>query len=228
MLYVASRIPVQNTKLGLPIYIERTFTEVFDEKKPMYSPVPRPWWDYNVYRDGVPVPAHLRLPPKLLMVVKTLRRFNPDFFSDRPREWTVSERFRAFLHKRGLLEGYYEESALTVISTSQKELTTQPYYLLRLFRFDNDLVDFEKTPKVVSPIQKTPLTPPNVYYPELVFQQGAKVPPLFFLNDRSYFYSFFCDEETKRAMEQEQFLGFVFYTLEEYIQMKIDLEKQFS
>jgi hypothetical protein len=229
MLYVAAYHPDQDPALGLPIFLDRTFTEVIDEKKPMYSPVPRPWWDYHASRDGVPVPEPLRLPPKLFMVVRKQRRFTPDFFCDKPGYWIVSERFRAFLRARGLLEGHYEESALTIVSTGQKVLATPPYYLLRLFRDDNDLVDFANTPTVVSPVKPfTRFTQPYVYYPELVFRPGVAVPPLFFLHDCSYYYSFFCDEETKQALEQEQFLGLVFYTLEAYMQVQIDWERRSS
>jgi hypothetical protein len=225
MLFVTARVQNANPKLGLPIDIERIFTEVFNEKKPMYSPIPRPWWGYSYYPVGEKPPENLRLPAKLLMVCKGIRYFNPDFYSDRPRDWTVSARFLDFLQTRGLLQGEYEQSELTVMSTSQKLITSQPYYLLRFFDFGNKLVDFERTTKLVSPAKPfTELTPPYVYYPELAFEADTKVPPLFYLNDRSYFYSFFCNEEIKAAMEKEKFLGFDFYTLEEYAQMRIDWE----
>jgi hypothetical protein len=226
MLFVAARVQDPNPKLGLPIDMERTFTEVFNEKRPMYSPLPRPWWDYW-RRPAGEFPQNLRLPAKLLMVCKGLRYFNPDFYSDRGRDWTVSARFLEFLQTRGLLQGEYEQSELTVLSTTQKPITSQPYYLLRLFENGNDLVDFERTTKLISPVKPfTELTPPYVYYTKLAFKLDTKVPPLFYVDDRSYFYSFFCNEEIKAAMEAEKFLGFDFYTLEEYAQLRIERERR--
>jgi hypothetical protein len=228
MLVVAARVQNPNPKLGLPIDIERTFTEVFNEKKPLYSPIPRPWWGHYGYSGGMPS-DNLRLPAKLLMVCKDLRYFNPDFYSDRARNWTVSARFLDFLQTYGLLQGTYEQSELTIISTTQKSIASQPYYLLRLFTTDNDLIDFEHTAQLVSPVKPfTELTPPYVYYTDLAFKPDTKVPSLFYLDDESYLYSFFCNEEIKAKMEAEKFLGFDFYTLEEYAQMRIDWERRFS
>jgi hypothetical protein len=228
MLFVTARVQDPNPKLGLPIDIERTFTEVFNEKKPMYSPIPRPWWGHYGY-SGVMPSDNLRLPAKLLMVCKGLRYFNPDFYSDRARNWIVSARFLEFLQTHGLLQGTYEQSELTVMSTTQKPIASQPYYLLRLFTNSRDLVDFERTTKLVSPVKPfTEFTPPYVYYTDLAFKPDTKVPPLFYLDDRSYFYSFFCNEEIKAAMESAKFLGFDFYTLADYAQLHIDWEQRFS
>nr|WP_238388203.1 hypothetical protein [Hymenobacter sediminis] len=86
----------------------------------------------------------------------------------------------------------------------------------------NSLVDFEKNPKVFS--SQPPLTEHTLvrfYYSNLVFQPHAKVPPLFFLNDRSYWYSFFCSEEIKAKMEKEGFLGINFLNLEDYAQEQL-------
>ena len=123
----------------------------------------------------------------------------------------------------------YEQSKLTVISTTQKPLAKQEYYLLRLFSSSNDLVDFDKTSKLISPVKPfTEFDSPFTYNIKLVFKPEVQVPALFYLYDESYFYSFFCNEEIKAAMEEEQFLGFDFYTLEEYAQMRIDWERRFE
>lgn len=229
MLFVAYRHQEPQDKLGLPIDIEQTYTEEFNEKKPMVAVNARNWRDYNRYQDGVPVPEKFSLPPKLFMVLKGIKRFVPDFFTQTGGEWLVSARFLAFLKQHRLLEGHYEESELTVVSTTKKPLTDKQYYLLRLFKSDDALVDFEKTPKVVSPVKPfTKYTPPKVYYSDLVFQEGATVPPLLYLHDRSYWHSFICNEDIKAAMEKEQFLGFAFYTLEEYLQVQIEWEKRFA
>lgn len=228
MLFVAYRPRESQDKLGLPTYLEQTYTEQFNERKPMEPLNSNNWRDYNRYKDGLPVPTPFRLPPKMFMVVKGLKRFESDFFSDNPIEWIVSGRFRAFLKDHGLLEGQYEESELTILSTTKKSISDKQYYLLRLLRNNNSLIDFEKTPKIVSP--KKPLTktmPPMVYYPALVFQEGVQTPPMFLLDDRSYWRSFFCTEDIRAAMEQEKFLGFDFYTLEDFVQERLEREKRF-
>lgn len=183
--------------------------------QPIYS---RDWLFYNRYKDGIPVPESLRLPPKLLLVCKNLRSFTADFFSDEPIEWIVSERFLAFLQNRHLLEGQYEQSELTLVSTGGKQITDRPYFLLRLFGNANGLIDFSRSPQVISrhkPLSKT--APRQVYYSDFIFREVI-IPPLFFLDDRNYWYSFICNEEIKQAMEAEKFLGFDFYTLSEYMQ----------
>ena len=229
MLFIAYRQQESQDKLGLPIDIEQTYTEEFNEKKPMVAVNSRNWRDYNRYKDGIPVPDAFRLPAKLIMVLKGIRRFEPDFFTQTGAEWLVSAPFLTFLKKHRLLEGHYEESELTVVSTTKKPLTNKQYYLLHLFKSDNDLVDFEKTPKITSPVKPfTKHTPPMVYYPDLVFKEGVVVPPLLYLHDRSYWHCFICNEDIKVAMEKEHFLGFTFYTFEEYMQLQIEWEKQSS
>lgn len=219
MLFVTHHARESQPKLGLSIFLDRTFTEKFNEKKPMEGIYSSDWHRYNRHKHGVPVPEQMQLPPKLLMVCKGLKRFQADFFSQHATEWIVSERFFTFLQQRHLLEGQYEQSELTVVSTSNKSITEQPYFLLRLNANANALVDFEKTPTIISPVKPlTKHTPPTVYYPELIFQAGVQPPALFYLDNPSYRYSFFCTEHVKAEMQQEKFLGFDFYTLEEYAQ----------
>ncbi|RPD43596.1 hypothetical protein DNI29_23420 [Hymenobacter sediminis] len=227
MLYVTHPIWDSQEKQGLFTYIERTLTEEFNEKKPMQGIYTRNWKSYKWYRDGAPVLEDMHLPDHLIMVCKGIRRFQHDFFADDLRQWIISAKFRDFLRSHNLLEGHYEESQLTVVSTKNQPLAEQPYYLWRLFRHDNALVDFEKTPRVVSPVKPfTEYTPPKVYYPELMFQNQAQVPDLFYLDDPNYWSSFFCNEEIKLAMEKENFLGFDFYSLKEYMRVCIEQEEK--
>lgn len=228
MLYVAHRLREPQDKLGLPVGIYATFTEEFNEKKPMEALNSRNWRRYNRHKDGVPPPEEFRLPEKLFMVCKGLKRFEADFYTQTPTEWLISRRFLAFLQERHLLDGYYEQSELTIVSPQKKPITDKPYYFLRLLKNDNALIDFASIPKVTSP--KKPLTkhtPPTVYYPALHFQAGVQIPPMFFLDDPSYWYSFFCNESVKAEMEEAGFLGFDFYTLEEGVQEQIERDKQF-
>jgi hypothetical protein len=229
MLFVAHPLREAQDKLGLPVDIYCTFTEELNEKKPMEALNSRNWRDYNRFKDGVPVPERFRLPPKLFMVCKGLKRFAPDFFSQTPIEWIVSAQFLAFLHQHKLLEGYYEESKLAVVSTGKKPIADKQYHLLRLFRNDNELIDFDKSLKVLS--SQKPLTKHtsrDVYYSDLVFREGAQIPPLFFLDDQSFWYSFICNDDIKTEMEKAQFSGFGFYTLEEYVHERLEREKRFA
>ena len=217
MLFLTHHARESQDKAGLPIYIHHTFTEEFNEKKPMEGIYSSNWPRYNRHKYGVPVPEAMRLPPKLLMVCKGLKRFNADFFSQHSTEWIVSEHFLTFIKRHQLLEGTYEQSELQLVSTTNKSLTEKLYFLLRLTANANALVNFEKTPKLVS--SQKPLTkhtPPDIYYPDFVFQEGVQPPPLFYLDDPSYRYSFFCTEQVKAAMQQEAFAGFNFYSLPEY------------
>jgi hypothetical protein len=72
MLFVAHPLREAQDKLGLPVDIYCTFTEEFNEKKPMEALNSRNWRDYNRFKDGVPVPERFRLPPELFQ-----KRFTP-------------------------------------------------------------------------------------------------------------------------------------------------------
>ena len=156
MLFVAYQPQESQDKLGLPTFIHRTFTEEFNGKKPMQGIYTHNWQPYSYKHDGVPVPKDMQLPSKLIMVCKGLKRFVPDFFSDTPAEWIVSNQFKSFLQQHKLLQDYYEASALTVLSDKGNSITDKEYSLLRFSKDDNALVDFEKTPTVASP--QKPLT----------------------------------------------------------------------
>lgn len=227
MIYVAHLPHEPQDKLGLPTFLHRTFTEEFNEQKPMEGIYSSKWPNYSQLRDGAPVPESLRLPAKLILVCKGIRRFMPDFFTDTPLEWIVSAAFLKFLKSNHLLlEGYYEQSELTLLSATKKPITTKQYYLLRLIKNYNALIEFEKSPKVFSSQKPlTEQTPARFYYSDLVFQRHAQVPPLFFPNDRSYWYSFFCNEEIKTEIEKENFLGIRFHTLEDYAQEQLYYEQ---
>ncbi|RZJ57392.1 MAG: hypothetical protein EOO55_03500 [Hymenobacter sp.] len=229
MLFITYRPWEAQDKIGLPIDIEQTYTEVFNENKPMEALNSRDWRRYSRHHDGVPVPPEFKLPPHLIMVCKGLRKFNPDFFTQTITEWIVSAPFLAFLKKHQLLEGYYEESTLSVVSTANKPIATKQYHFLRIIKNDNDLIDFEKTPKVISPKKRlTKHTPPTIYYPDLIFKEGVEIPKMLFLDDPSYWYSFICAAEVKEEMEQLAFLGFDFYTLADYVSMRLEREKIFA
>lgn len=221
MIFVAHRPRETQEKLGLPTFIHRTFTEKFNEKKPMeavFSEYSREQLAYNPRRDGVPVPDNRRLPPQLLMVCKGLKKFAADFYADSSRQWIVSGRFLDLLKSHNLLAEHYEESKLTVVSTKNQPISDKQHYLLRFFKDDNSLVDFERSPHVASTEKLlTPKTPLRLYYHDLVFREGAAIPPMLYLDQESFWYGFLCTKEIKAMMEEEQFLGFDFYTLEEYV-----------
>ena len=176
------------------------------------------WARYNRYQDGTPLPERMRLPAQLILVCKGLRSVRADFFSDEPMQWIVSERFLKFLQERNLLDVQYEQSRLEIVSTGNKPITNQAYFLLRLLSSSNDLIDFAQIPQVASkhkPLSKT--APRKIYYTDFVFNKGD-APAFLVVDDRAYWYTFLCDSEIKQAIEGENFLGFEFYKLAEYMQ----------
>ncbi|RPD43594.1 hypothetical protein DNI29_23410 [Hymenobacter sediminis] len=226
MLYIACRIRESQDKEGLPTFLDRTFTEEFNEKKPMEGIYSSNWRRYNPYQHGFPVPKDFSLPTSLLMICKGIKRFEPDLYFDNLHTWIVSEQFLIFLKEHHLLEQHYEQSKLTVLSTTKKSITNKQYFLLRFFRDDNDLIDFKKTPKIVSP--KKPLTkhtPPTVYYPDLIFREGIASPAMLYIDEESLLGTFICTEQIKEMIEQKNFVGFNFYTLEGYVQERLYKEQ---
>lgn len=222
MLFVAYRPHASQDKLGLPTFIDRVFTEVFHEKKPMqavFEKYVKEQLNYNPKRDGIPAPANRRLPPHLLMVCKGLKRLELDFYADVYKQWIVSDRFYQLMQQHQLLADHYEACELTVVSTKNQPLTDKPYYLLRFYRDDSDSIDFAHSPSV--PSTQAPLTPetlPLLYYSDLVFKPGVKAPAMLYIEKKCFVSTFLCNEEIKREIEAVQFRGFDFYTLPAYVE----------
>lgn len=214
--YIANR-PYFEQK-GLPVFLDRTYTEKFNTEKPMEPIYSGEWARYNRHQDSAPLPERMRLPAQLILVCKGLRSFQADFFSDEPMQWIVSERFLKFLQERELLAVQYEQSRLEIVSTGNKPITNQAYFLLRLLSSSNDLIDFAQSPQVISrhkPLSKT--APRKIYYTDFVFYK-EETPAFLVIDDRAYWYTFLCNSEIKQAIEGENFLGFDFYKLVEYMQ----------
>lgn len=117
------------------------------------------------------------------------------------------------------LADHYETCELTVVSTKNQPLTSTPYYLLRFYRDDSELIDFahsSSVPSTQAPL--TPETPPLFYYSKLVFKPGIEVPPMLHVRQGSFAFAFLCNQEIKQAMEAAQFRGFDFYTLPAYVE----------
>lgn len=227
MLFVAYRPHL--TVPGIPVFIDRIYTESFNEKKPMepiFNEFSPDFLNYNSNSDGVPAPANMQFPSHLIMVCKGLRKLASDFYADSIDRWIVSERFYAFMKEHKLLEQQYEVCQLTVVATSNKPISNRQYYLLRFFQKDDELVDFAHSPSIKS--TKKPLTkksPQMLYYPELVFYPNVTVPPMLFLEMKCFRYGFICNSEIKEQMDREQFLGFDFYTLSGYVQEQLYREQ---
>ncbi len=229
MLFIAYRPRTSENKLGVPTFIDRLYTEEFNEKKPMeaiFSSISPQQLNYNPYRDGIPIPVENRLPQHLIMVCKGLTKFNSDFYVDGIRQWIVSEKFHNFMTIHNLMSNSYEICELTPVSTKNLRISDKNYFLLRFFSNDNLLVDLESSPKISS--SKKPLTkktPPTFYYPDFVFKNDAAVPPMLHLELTDYWPTFLCNAEIKALMEEEHFLGFDFYTLPEYVEERLYREK---
>jgi hypothetical protein len=227
MLFVAFR--PQFDKPSVPVFINRIYTEHFNNKSPMeplFSTYSSDFLDYNPHSDGIPAPDSMRLPPHLVMVCKGLRRLTSDFYADSIERWVVSEQFYALLKKFKLLSNHYEECKLTVVSTKNQPISDKEYYLIRIFQNDNALVDFDRSPSVPSTIKpRTKSAPLTLYYPELIFHSAEAVPPMLYLDQKCFRYGFLCNQEVKHEMEQRDFSGFDFYGLKEFVQEQLYREK---
>jgi len=221
-----SLLPFEDdNKSGLPAHIYRIYTEEFNPKQPMKPVYSTDWLFYMPKRDGVPVPENLRLPPNLFMVCKGLRKITFDFYTQEAGEWVVSADFLNFLQTNNLLKEHYEISKLTILTTTGKNLGEKPYFLLRLFKYDNELVDWENCPAIDAD-RKTGIN--FKFYPDLSFHSGVKVPEMLFINQIAFKHSFIVNDNIKSLMEKENFVGFDFYTLPDFAeesQKRIDYFK---
>ena len=198
----------------LPRFIHKIYTESINEKKPMEPVYSSDWLFYNPKKDGIPAPKELMLPPKLIAVCKAVKSFEQDFFVSEIREWIVSERFYDFLKVNQFLEGYYEESSLTLVSDKGKKVSSKNHYLLRFYKGYDEFIDFENSPKI-QPKKGAGL--PKVYYPDLVLKEGVELPKMFYLDEACFRYSFFVNEEVKQKLQEQQFLGFEFFDPESFV-----------
>lgn len=210
-------------KQGLPVFIHRIYTEEFNSNKPMKPIYSSDWLFYNPFRDGIPVPKEKQLPSKIIMVCKSVKKITFDFFSIEPREWIISDRFYHFINEHSLLENQYEVSNLEVVSSKNEKIGTKEYKLLRLYKTMDNFIDFKNSPNILRskkiPGRQFP------YYKDLSFLTD-EIPDMFYLEEISFFLSFIVTEPIKSLMDKENFLGFDFYTLDEFVEERVFRDSQ--
>jgi|GEM_PF-2565823 len=213
-VFVALRPYNGDKENGVPIDLHMIFTEEFNSQKPMEATYRTQWLSYNPKRNGTPVPDELKLPSELFLVCKGERKLSFDFFTQNRGEWLVSSEFLNFIKDNNLLDGKYEISKLTVLSTGGKPITKKQYFLVRILQYNNDLIDWEKTP-TVDACEK----PINYdFYPSICFKENLEIPEMLFIDKIAFKHSFLASERIKSMMENQKFIGFDFYTLSEFIE----------
>lgn len=203
------------SKPGFPVDIECTFTESLDTPDPYNKPVQTGgWFNYDVYK-GKPVPpsGEFALPDKLYGVCKNLKKFEADFFyKGYFFKFIVSGAFLKFIQENALLKDEYDYCPLELVSKKNEPIARQDYYYLRVFRFHNDIINWDTTPKA----KKQRVVIPMHYYPQLNFKEGVEVPPMFFINDPVYSQGFFCNDEIKSKIEAAGLKGFALVPTQEF------------
>ncbi|MBO0933297.1 Imm43 family immunity protein [Fibrella aquatilis] len=202
---------------GVPAYVDMTLTEQIDGKDPYNKPVrTTKWFDYDVYQ-GNPVPpsGEFALPDELYCLCSGIKTFDTDFYySGYFYRFIVSEKFLLFIENNSFLEGAYDYCPLTILSKKLEPITQQPYYLLRVFRFHQELINWQDSPTVA----KKESFNKQVYYPELVLAKTEQeLPGLFFANQRGFSDCFFCTEPTKQLIDKQLFRGIALVSPTDYV-----------
>ncbi|UOQ55560.1 Imm43 family immunity protein [Hymenobacter cellulosivorans] len=140
--------PAEQPK-GVPARGNVTYTDDFNPKKPMYG-ADAPWLDYNHQLMPFPPPSkELKFPDHLFVVVKKHKEILFDFFSLDVNHKIISKNLLVFLQEYGLNEGY-EIAKASIIDTKGNVISTKEYFVIRIARFDDKLLDFISDTKVES------------------------------------------------------------------------------
>ncbi|RPD43591.1 hypothetical protein DNI29_23395 [Hymenobacter sediminis] len=134
---------------GVPARGDVTYTDDFNPKKPMYG-ADALWLDYNHQLMPFPPPSQeLELPAHLFVVVKKHKEVLFDFFSLDINYKIVSRDLLIFLQAHGIKEGY-ETAKASIINTKGNPISTKEYFVIRIARFHDNLLDFDVDTKVES------------------------------------------------------------------------------
>lgn len=197
-----------------PTHIWRTLTETVNTEDPMRPVYSSGWPYYTSPMNGTLPPVGMRLPASLFVVCKSVPAFERDFYLFATGTWMVSERFFKLIKENRLLEDTYEESALTLLSDKGDSISSKNYYLLRFYKCYDDRIDFSHSPRTIMRKKRPGL--PRVYYQNIVFKPDCSMPAMFHLTEHCFQNTFFVNQELRNYMEEEQFMGFEFYTPEAY------------
>jgi hypothetical protein len=214
-LYVSLRHFKDNSTNGLPVSIDRIYTEEINVSKPMQPYYSREWLFYNPQKDGIPVPENLKLPQNLYMICKGLRKINFDFYTQERGEWIVSDAFMNFIKEHKLFENSYEISELNIQTTTGKQLGSKRYFLMRFFQDNNDLVDWDNSQQIESN-RRTGIK--FCFYKDLCFFEDKAILDAMFFTKIAFKHSFVMTEKIKLLIEKENFLGYDFYKLNDFVE----------
>lgn len=212
---------------NLPTYIHSIYMESFDAKAVKSPADANEWLYYNIVRDGSPPPPDMKLPAQLVMVCKSIKGFEQDFFVDLKSDaplWIVSEKFYDLIREQGFFNGMYEACSVDVLSDKGQCISTKKHYVMRFFRTHDTLIDFEGCPKAILPSKGRPGLP-VAYYTNLLFKEGYEIPELLVLTDPLYVSSFIATTHWKEHMEREQFLGIEFHSISGFSEEQLYREK---
>ena len=218
MYFVALKPNIDHSRKGLPIFISYRLMEEINEKKPFDPIYKTDWLLYHPIKHGIPPKEEYKLPKKLIMICE-LSKLVLDFFPLFTYRWLVSESFLNFLVENELLpENRVEVAVITELLSRRKmqPISEKKYYIIRWFRPFNDLLDIEKTQTDIVKHSEGKGWREHVYYKKIFFKDNV-CPNLFFLHQPFYYDCFFVTQEIRDKMESKKFLGFDFYTLEEFM-----------
>ena len=147
-----------NLPKGIPAPLETSIVETYNPKKPMQD-FNFAWVRYKyMLMPFPPEDDKLKLPENLSLVMKNEKEPNFDFLNKKSEYKIVSEKLLNILVENGLNPNY-ETAKLTLLNKKGEDVSTQPYFLLRFARFDDELFDFNEATKIPSAIPNTFLYP---------------------------------------------------------------------
>ncbi|WP_394363887.1 Imm43 family immunity protein [Capnocytophaga canimorsus] len=100
----------------------------------------------------------------------------------------------------------------SVVNRSGKELETKPYYVLRFYQFDDDLLEYPLEGAVYGKGTKGKKIYPNMK-PK---QDNPK--KIYVLKERPYHKTFILTQQVKDEIIRRKFIGPKIYSTQEYIQ----------
>jgi hypothetical protein len=202
------------TPKGIPERTDATYTDVFNPKKPMAAHL-APWLDYHPSMPFPPVKEDLKLPAHMYMVVKKNKTISFDFFSFNAEKKVVSKKLLDFIQEQGLSDGY-EISEASIVNTKGELLTKNPYYFLRVSRFQDEQLNFVDSSKtIIAKMQDEAL------YNEIHLAKNTKQ-KVFFSPKTFYSNSLLIDESLANIVKNEFYMP-ALYSAPEYTQVWLEI-----
>ncbi|GIM57486.1 hypothetical protein CAPN006_18780 [Capnocytophaga canimorsus] len=159
-----------------------------------------------------PPPEEYKLPNTLYLEITGNFSLQFDFLALGYGAKVVSEDFLNFLQENGVKDGYEIAKIRSVVNRSDKVLETKPYYVLRFYEVDDDLLEYPVEGAVYATGTKG-----KKIYPHLTPKQGVEK-NIFVLRESPYDESLIFTEEIKDKIIKRKFITPQIYTTQEYIQ----------